>query len=59
MGKRAELACAHNVEQEKTYWIAVAAYVYDWGTFCDKDDGLFALQMHASESGYGVALASR
>lgn len=53
-GKRSELACAHNIQQGSFYWLAVAAYVYDWGTLSDKDDACFACQMHTSESGLQV-----
>jgi hypothetical protein len=46
-GKRVELRVVNNIEMDKVYWIAVAAYVYDWGTLSTEDDALFATQMHA------------
>ena len=46
-GKRSELSMAKNIEMDKWYWIAVSAFVHDWGTLSTSDDALFALQLHA------------
>ena len=46
-GKRSELSMEKNIEMNKVYWVAVSAFVHDWGTLSDTDDSLFGLQLHA------------
>jgi hypothetical protein len=53
-GKRAELSFGSNIETNKVYWIALSAYVYDWGTLSSSDQALFGTQMHTGNNSLGV-----
>jgi hypothetical protein len=49
-GIRSELSFRKIVDMGKVYWIAVAVYIYDWGTLPSSDDALFGTQLHADDA---------
>jgi hypothetical protein len=53
--KRSEFEFPPNVENGKTYWIAVSVYVQDWGSLSNGDDALFGTQVHSGDSSKGFS----
>jgi Polysaccharide lyase len=53
--KRTELRAPNNIEYDKAYWIALSAYVYDWGTLGSADQALFAMQVHSGDDSLGLS----
>jgi hypothetical protein len=53
--KRSEFEFPPNVENGKTYWIAVSVYVEDWGSLSNGDDALFGTQVHSGDSSKGFS----
>ena len=43
------------VELNKTYWIALSLYVFDWGTLTSGDEALFGTQVHSGNSNLGLS----
>jgi hypothetical protein len=53
--KRSELEFPPNIENGKTYWIAVSVNVQDWGALPNGDDALFGTQVHSGDSSKGFS----
>ena len=53
--KRAEFSFSKNIEMDKVYWIALSAYVHDWGSLSSGDAGLFGTQLHSGADNLGLS----
>ena len=51
--KRSELSFFPTVEMNRVYWVAVRAFVPDWGN--EASGGLFATQMHSGDNSRGLS----
>jgi len=52
---RSEIEFPQVVELDKTYWIALSLYIYDWGTLASGDEALFGTQVHSGDSNRGLS----
>ena len=52
---RSEIEFPAVVELNKTYWIALSLYVFDWGTLTSGDEALFGTQVHSGNSNLGLS----
>jgi len=52
---RSEIEFPAVVELNKTYWIAMSLYVFDWGTLSSGDEALFGAQVHSGNSNLGLS----
>jgi hypothetical protein len=53
--RRSEIEFTPDVENGKTYWVAVSVNVQDWGTLLNGDASLFGMQIHAGDSSRGYS----
>ncbi len=53
--RRAEITFPPNVEMNKVYWVALSAYVHDWGTLASSDAALFGTQLHSGDNSRGLS----
>jgi len=51
--KRSELSFTPVIEMEKVYWIALRAFVRDWGS--ENTAGLFGTQVHSGDNSRGLS----
>jgi len=53
--KRSEFSFAGNIENGKTYWVAVSVNIQDWGTLLSGDAALFGTQIHSGDNSKGYS----
>ena len=55
--KRAELSFSPSIEHDKVYWVALSAYVHDWGTLSSGDSSVLGTQLHSGDNSRGLSPA--
>ena len=52
---RAEISFSKTIEYNKVYWVAMRAYVHDWGSLASNDVSVFGTQLHSGDNSRGLS----